>query len=546
MMVSAIPFLLLLLISGKLLCSLRISSAIITILSVINYHVFLFHGTPFLASDFQNITTAINVLPSYHLVFDSIVFRLLLITIIEYFIIFVTQKVLHINIDIKRHYSLLLCTADFLILWILFFSKWTLYPSSLVSWSWAKPMQKHGYEICFVNSIYTSLNKYQMTEGYDPEILNKYIQENTAVEQPNEYPDIFLILNESLCDLNYTSGISEGADVLKAIDRIPSIVKGYTVVPMIGGGTNCSEYELLTSNSFYQIYAASPFSALDMEKTNSVVSYLNAFGYKSTAMHCYSDINYSRNTAYPALGFDNVYLGPDFFTYHLYENREWLDIDNYDDMLSYYNEHRDHPQFMYLLTFQNHGGYEQNSPSSDTVQVSNDFGEITDDLNEYLSSIQKSSEAFVYLIDKLTNSEKPVIVLMVGDHAPSFISEMPVLSKTNIDDSVIQRTVPFYLWSNYELRKDGLTSTTTMSDLLPVLFNTANFPLSPYYKIINDLHETVPVRTSDGLYYDSNNRKIEFSNDSQYYEMIRDYYYMEYNNLNHGEDYNEELFAPHY
>lgn len=548
MMITAIPFLLCCCITGSMRVSLGLSILITTIFSIINYHVFLYHGTPFLASDLYNIGTAINVLPSYSVVFDSMVIRLLMIAAVE-----IVLLVLYVRMLSKRDPesvrmpSAITLILNLVILWVLFLSKWTIFPNNLVSWSWAKPMQKNGYEVCFANSIHTALNKFSTMEGYDPKLLEKYIDDQSKSGEKDtgneKYPDIIVILNETLCDLNYCADLPEGEGALERINSIPGIISGYSTVPLIGGGTNCSEYELLTSNSFYQISVASPFSALDMANTDSIVGYLNSLGYTGTAMHCYSDTNYSRNEAYPALGFKNVYLGKDYYTYNTSGSREWLDKDNYNDMLTWYRQADDNPQFMYLLTFQNHGGYEQNESELDTVNIEKDLGQYTDDVNEFLSSLTLSSEAFADLISELSESDRPVIVLMVGDHAPSFIGDIPYSTRGNkVDSSVTQRTVPYYIWSNTELNNEMFTQTSTLTDLIPMLLKAADMPLSSYYQLINDLHVNVPVRTSDGIYIDKDGNKIQYSSDQPYYEQIRDYYYMEYNTLQHGKDYMNQLF----
>ena len=59
-------------------------------------------------------------------------------------------------------------------------------------------------------------------------------------------------------------------------------------------------------------------------------------------------------------------------------------------MLSKYEDNQDGPRFMYLLTYQNHGGYEQNDNEYDTVYIQKELGDLTDDVNEYLSSVEKS------------------------------------------------------------------------------------------------------------------------------------------------------------
>ncbi|MDO4413687.1 MAG: LTA synthase family protein [Erysipelotrichaceae bacterium] len=542
--IAAIPFLLLVLITGRKGLSLIVSSIIVTVISLINYHVFLYHGTPFLASDIYNVTTAVTVLSGYKVVFDKMVVRLLAVTaaesvlIVLYYLFRTEQK-----INQSRKISAGLILADAVMLWLIFFSKWTLYPSSLISWSWAKPMRKYGYEVCFVNSIRTASAKFNMIDGYDAEILKGYLDDRDDEVSLDHYPDIILILNETLCNLEYCSGIPEGAEVLESIDSIPGIISGYTTVPLIGGGTNCSEFELLTSDSVYQISAASPFAALEMAEINNAVKYLKSFGYHTAAMHCFSETGYNRNNAYPAMGFDEVYLGEKHFTYNRNGNREWLDADNYSDMLKICQEAGDDsPEFMYLLTYQNHGGYEQNDASMDTVEVKGNYGQATDDTNEYLSSLKLSAEAFASLISELSASERDTVVLMVGDHAPSFITELPCASHDGIDGSVIQRTVPYYIWSNFDLNQDALTEFSTMTDLMPMMSEAAGIPCSPYFNLLNELRKEVPVRTSDGLYLDQNGNAVKYAEGEKYYGLIRDYYYMEYNGLTHGDDYLEGLF----
>lgn len=93
MMITILPFSILLLMTKKIIKSLMLSSIFITVLSLINYHVFLFHGTPFLAADINNITTAFDVITAYKPVFDSMVFRLLLILVFEMIVLLIEKSI---------------------------------------------------------------------------------------------------------------------------------------------------------------------------------------------------------------------------------------------------------------------------------------------------------------------------------------------------------------------------------------------------------------------------------------------------------------------
>lgn len=133
---------------------------------------------------------------------------------------------------------------------------------------------------------------------------------------------------------------------------------------------------------------------------------------------------------------------------------------------------------------------------------------------------------------------------MVGDHEPSFISELPV-SEKGYQSSVVQRTVPYYVWSNREIDSDLFAGVVSLTDLVPMLIKTIDMPLSSYYQLINELHISVPVRTSEGLYYDAEGYEINMRPGDERSDMVRDYYFMEYNSITQGEDYLVRLFEPY-
>ena len=60
------------------------NAILFTTLGIMNYHVLLFHGSPFLAGDVFSIPTALNVLSEYTIVFDDIVKRLCTLFSIEF------------------------------------------------------------------------------------------------------------------------------------------------------------------------------------------------------------------------------------------------------------------------------------------------------------------------------------------------------------------------------------------------------------------------------------------------------------------------------
>ena len=133
-------------------------------------------------------------------------------------------------------------------------------------------------------------------------------------------------------------------------------------------------------------------------------------------------MNYSRGRAYPDMGFDIIHFDEDFVDKELYKNR-WYETDEcfYRNIINWYHEMPEQsPRFLYLLTIQNHEDWDMNPPEADTVHVSEDYGEYTQIINEYLSCIRLSDIAFKDLTDYFRSVDKSVIICMLGDHSPVF------------------------------------------------------------------------------------------------------------------------------
>ena len=142
-----------------------------------------------------------------------------------------------------------------------------------------------------------------------------------ATVDEQEYPDIILILSESFYDFDLVTDTQADADVMAVTKNLPNSIYGHTVSPHVGGGTNSSEYEMLSSNSLMLMPSITPFNWLNLYGANSIVSYLDELGYASIAAHPYTNSNYRRNSAWLALGFDKVYFEDSFPTEEYYGNR---------------------------------------------------------------------------------------------------------------------------------------------------------------------------------------------------------------------------------
>lgn len=545
--IVTLPNIILIIIFGNYYIALLISSIFCTAWSVINYYVILFHGAPLSVSTLLNIRTAVNVIKGYQFIVKEKVLYILLVFLIELGIIYLIRKLS--GNEKRNRFSLKRVTLEIIILvvnvafiYVFLFSSYAIKEKNTIGWSWKDSAERYGYLCYLLEDAENTLHPVTKPEGYSVDSLPE--MQILEEVQMNQTPDIILILNESFFDLNEYTDIKMDADYLGQFYGIEGATYGHAISPMIGGGTNNSEYELLTSNSMYLLNADAPFNYLDLEKGQNVIRLLNTMGYETCGMHCAVPTNYMRDKAYPAMGMEHVVLGKEQFeTLNCNGNRPWLDSDNYRDMINLYEELGEEPRFIYLLTYQNHGGYEQNSSDMDKIHTKEDYGDLTDDINEYLTSVQMSSEAFRSLIEYLKKSERPVIVCMVGDHAPSFINELPAKKEMSEEQSKIAaRSVPYVIWSNFDMSINNYSDYVSMVDLMPMIINAAGLPLSSYYKTILDLHEDIPVRTSYGTYMKKDGTIETLTSDNNNSQKIMEYYYLEYNELEGGSDYQEKYF----
>lgn len=505
------------------------------VLSIINYYVIKFHGLPFSVMEVSNIKAAMSVIQAYDIEVDiciGIIFALFAISLLLIIIVKKVEKnqcVKGKTKVFKRDILIIIFVVCFF--YIGYFSVKPVKPQKTIGWSWKEAYYQYGYVACSVEMIESTQNIIKEPEGYSLEkVENLKIQENKDVET-NQTPDIILILNETFYDLKKITNIKTDVEYMSGIKSLDNSVNGSVVVPAIGGGTNCSEYELLTSNSLELMPGITPFNVLNLKNANSVVSHLKNLGYKTLGAHGSGAESYSRNRGYSDIGFDEIHFLEDFQNVDFYGER-WFatDLSLYKNLVNWYDDNSKDPQFIYLLTMQNHGGWDMNIPEKDTVHVLDDYGEYTDQINEYLTSIKLSDEAFMYLIKYFKKVDRPVVICMVGDHAPAFAKHI-VDKKYQNDELIRLREVPFIIWSNQKIDETN-SRILSMNYLVPFILKNMGVKESSFYEYMNELQKDVPILTSYGKYYDAKGNEYSYDESSVYTDSVSKYFYLEYNNLN--------------
>lgn len=521
----------LLLLIKRISIAKSVSILMTTILAVVNFYVYKLHGAPFTLGAIKNAKTAGNVLAAYTIKLE---YQIAFICIVATVSVFITVFTFYKKIC-KRVFSSILTVVMAVFAFFVYFGSNPLVPVGAIGWSWDEAIYYMGYLPSFVRGSIDEINAVKEPNNYDEDALIKYVSENTNDKVSGYTPDVIFILNETLYDLNTITDV--GVDSLEYIHSMDNTIQGYAVVPGVGGGTNRSEYEFITSNSLQNTPSVTPFNVFNLTGANSIATYMNYNGYRTVGAHTESESSYQRGEAYDALGFETTYFEDDFTEKEYYYNR-WFETDEsvYKNLLNWYEGMGEEPRFIYLLTIQNHGDYVSNSAENNFVKTSKDYGENTARVDEFLTSIKMSDNAFMTLTDYYKNSERDVIICMVGDHAPSFAGDIVDEAFSEEEKALRLRSVPYVIWSN-NIDLEGYSAPEYMSMiyLAPAVLDAAGMELNGFYSYMNELRQEVPVLSSYGMYITDNGDMYAYSETSEHSKKIDRYFAMVYANMSNKE-----------
>ncbi len=371
-------------------------------------------------------------------------------------------------------------------------------------------------------------------KGYSPEaaeaLLSGYEKE-AAGKEVTEYPNIIVIMNESLADFSVFRELETDVPVLPFLSTLEeNTVKGYSVSSIYGGNTATSEYEFLTGDSNI-LYHTMPYSTMIQreEKVMGLPAQLRSAGYRTIAVHPYSNSAYRRSIVYPSLGFEEMYFQEDLKGLCSVRNGLYAsDESNYGEILRLLKEKGPGERvFLFDVTMQNHAPYQD---IEKTVRFLGADG--YDEVEQYLTLANESDLAFSEFLQELEQYGESVIVLMFGDHQPSFETEFDryLFGKTKEEMTSEERmqryVVPFYLWANFDIEeKDGIW--TSMNYLSLFVLEEAGIPLTAYQCYLKELQGEYPVISCSGIIDSQGNRYPQNEKESlipEYLQLI--YYHM--------------------
>ena len=523
-----------------------------------NYFVVQFRGQPILPWDIQGFGTALTVSGGY--VYEPTP----LMTLVAMAFLFVVALCVKTAPREKPGKTLRLAERTIslgvgVMLFVMLFPMDVMTDMGISVWAWN---QKTSSEITGITAGFFANIQFLMVdkpEGYSSAQVEEVSEEASQLEEPEpvgepeQLPTIIAIMNESFTDMG---AVGEGSITLEpdnlsffhSLQESGDVVWGTAYSSVYGGNTCNSEYEFLTGNTTAFLPTGSkPYQQyVDHEQTSLVSLLKDTYDYECIAIHPGQRSAWQRDTAYEYLGFDEFIDVSQFDVHRTLEHGMTSDASSYDQVIYEY-EHRDEdkPLFLFNVTIQNHGGYE-NEDFENTVQIKEAPGEYPQ-AEQYLSLVQKSDEALEDLIGYFSQQEDPVVILFFGDHWPNLEEEFySLLLGDNADDLSFKNVmreyqVPFMIWANYDLEGEEIEA-VSLNYLSGLLLRAANLEGTDYINFLEDLRQTLPVITAMGV-LDKDGNWYKAGETTPYDDLLNEYNILEYNNAFGGDDKNMEAFT---
>ena len=367
----------------------------------------------------------------------------------------------------------------------------------------------------FLGAFTVNLLSMQITPpaGYSQTAVQELLAPYASVPAASgaEVFDVILVLSESFFDARTLPGVTFSENPLTNYDRLLTdehCFSGMLYTTAMGGGTVRPEFGILTGlTTDYLPNVTTPYWYVTRSFPNYISNY-KAAGYKTIALHPYDPKFYSRESAYPLIGFDEFYSEADMYERTpVMVSRGYVSDYSTTQVMMDLVDAQTQPTFLFTITMQNHQPYNPLPPEDIHIQV--DCSALTElsysALTTYVQGLHDADQMLGTLTNWIDQRERPTALVFFGDHLPTLGPNFLAYDETGFVDTSDgtegeerQRlySTPFLIYSNRELELGMFSSRTgnTISDynLLNALAMSTGMSRTPYMELLADFYETIP------------------------------------------------------
>lgn len=367
----------------------------------------------------------------------------------------------------------------------------------------------NGPLIQFMNNV--DVQVMTRPKGYSKQammnIRQRYLREARVINQHRHHhlakQSLVFVLSESLSNPNRVPGVRLNRDPLPNINALKANNTGGVMMSSgYGGGTANMEYMALTGMATCNF---SPEMSIVYTQLIPVLKHhptiVDSFNY-AVGIHPYSAAFYNRIQNYKKFGFNRFYyLGSKYKIRHRHKvghSNNLSDQTAYANAVDELNRHKG-GQFINLITMQNHFPY-----TSLNFANANQFGgQISPEtdqhlLEEYSASINATDTATADFIHRIDRLNKPVTVVLYGDHLPGTI-----YGNSLAVDGVRMHETDYFIYSNRYAREHGArnlkrhTQYVSPSNFIAMAAAQTNSKVDWYQALLTRCWQKLPAYSVD-------------------------------------------------
>ncbi|MDR3072107.1 MAG: LTA synthase family protein [Clostridiales Family XIII bacterium] len=425
-------------------------------LGITNGVVLMNRMTPFTTADLQILDMGIDILPTYfsrgQMVFlvAAIVFVLALFVL---FFIFGPKK------KERPNYKRVLPVV--LLSFVILFGGWQIGTKSGALATYFENLwdayYAYGVPYCFISTwINTGVSK---PKGYSEEMVEQVFEEGALStmsskegKTADDYPNIVFLQLESFIDPSEVKTLEFSGDAVPFYRSLKEeYSSGYLQVPVVGGGTSNTEFEVMSGMSLHFFGPGEyPYKTILQEHTCETMAYnVKRFGFATHAIHNHRGVFYNRNLVFKNLGFDD-FTSLEYMNYVSKTPKNFARDDVLIGEILGAMEATETKDYVYAISVQGHGKY----PSTKTIEHPKFTvkSEMTEEQRYgweyYLEQISEMDDFLRQLTEELENYDEDIVLVLYGDHLPVLD-----LMGDQMKAGTTYKT-QYVIWSNYDLKKD--------------------------------------------------------------------------------------------
>lgn len=408
---------------------------IIAFISSINSY---FKGSPLIFEDLFLVKEAGYIASKY--INKTVITNLILIIVVIVLVILILRKNFK-NVSIKlfnfkNKFLNLLCYVIFFILFINVTNRLFILGKSITytvsDFNLVDTYNKNGFLYSFYKSTDLFLSSV-VTSNYDVNKVLEIKEKLKDVSKNTTPPDenIILIQLESLFDPTKLKGVKFSSDPLKNLHSLSKNNKsGEIIVPVIGGGTIQTEFEVLTGINIKNLYSRMPYlNILNHNQVETIANIFREYGYSSTGFHNYFSTFYNRVKAYENMGFEKFVPLESISGREKNDNFWYKDTLLIDEIINTISQ-TENKDFIFGVTVEAHGPY--NTYINEDITVESDILNEKEriELQNYVNIIKNVDDFIVDLIYALNKTNENYTLIFYSDHLPALGENQSTFNKT--------------------------------------------------------------------------------------------------------------------